>query len=131
MALHAYKKDADGVVAEVKKARDIMADLGLGKWKLLITEFGWATGFPPGDHSVGNDEAKQGRLIKNTFTKLGAKRKKFNIASVNYYAWRDLPPPTDVGGGPDYWGLHTGFLRLDGTPKLSLSALLQASRAIN
>ena len=29
-------------------------------WKLHLTEFGWATGFPPGDHSVGNDEAKQG-----------------------------------------------------------------------
>ena len=27
-ALHAYKKDGDGGVAEVKKARDILADLG-------------------------------------------------------------------------------------------------------
>jgi hypothetical protein len=130
-ALHAYKKDADGVLAEVKKARDILADLGAANWELHVTEFGWATGFPPGDHSVGNDETKQGRLIKNTYTKLGAQRKKLKIASVNYYAWRDLPPPTDFGGGPDYWGLHTGFLRLDGTPKPALSALLNASRAIN
>ena len=130
-ALHAYKKDADGVLAEVKKARDILADLGAASWKLHLTEFGWATGFPPGDHSVGNDEAKQARLIKSTYTKLGAQRKKLKIASVNYYAWRDLPPPTDFSGGPDYWGLHTGFLRLDGTPKPALSALLKASRAIN
>ena len=72
LAIHTYKKDADAIIAEVSKAREIMADLGLGKWKVVITEYGWATGFPPGDHVV--DEPKQARLIKNTLTKLGAQR---------------------------------------------------------
>jgi hypothetical protein len=74
---------------------------------------------------------KQARLVKNTYVKLAKQRKKLKIASVDHYAWRDAPPPTDVGGGPDYWGLYTGLLRLDGTPKPALNAVLKASRAID
>jgi hypothetical protein len=40
-------------------------------------------------------------------------------------------PPTDFGGGPDYWGLHTGLLRLDGSAKPALAAMAKASRAID
>ena len=129
LALHSYKKSADDVLAEIRKARDMLADLDAKKWKVYVTEFGWATGGPPGEHTV--NESKQGRLIKNTYVKLAEQRKKLKIASVDYYAWRDVPPPTDFGGGPDYWGLHTGLLRLDGTPKPALSQVLKASSAID
>jgi hypothetical protein len=128
-ALHSYKKDADDVLAEIRKARDLLADLDAKKWKVYVTEFGWATGGPPSGHTV--DESKQGRLVKNTYVKLVEQRKKLKIASVDYYAWRDVPPPTDFGGGPDYWGLHTGLLRLNGTPKPALNAVLEASSAID
>jgi hypothetical protein len=129
IALHPYKKDADAVVAEVKKARELLNDLDAKRWKIRISEFGWATSGPPQKtHTV--DEAKQARLVKKTLTKLGAQRDKLKLTGVAYYAWRDAPPPTDVGGGSDYWGLHTGLLRTDQTPKPALSAVLEASRAI-
>src|SRR5829696_4572398 len=129
IALHPYKKDADAVVAEVRKARELLDELHAKRWKIRISEFGWATSGPPHKtHTV--DEAKQGRLVKNTLTKLGAQRDKLKLTGVAYYAWRDAPPPTDVGGGSDYWGLHTGLLRIDQTPKPALNAVLQASRAI-
>jgi hypothetical protein len=130
LALHPYKKTADDVLAEVKQARSLLNDLGAKRWKLRITEFGWATGGP--FHKVHTvDEAKQRRLVKNTYTKLGAQRSKLKLTGVAYYAWRDAPVPTDFGGGSDYWGNHTGLLRLDATPKPALSAMLEASRAIN
>jgi hypothetical protein len=126
IALHPYKKDADAVVAEVKKARELLNDLDAKRWTIRISEFGWATSGPPHKtHTV--DEAKQAALIKSTLTKLGAQLK---LTGVAYYAWRDAPPPTDVGGGSDYWGLHTGLLRIDQTPKPALNAVLEASRAI-
>ena len=128
-ALHSYKRSADDVLDEIRKARDLLADLNAKKWKVYVTEFGWATGGPPSGHTV--DESKQGRLIKSTYVKLAEQRKKLKIASVDYYAWRDAPPPTDFGGGPDYWGLHTGLLRVDGTPKPALNAVLKASTAID
>jgi GH35 family endo-1,4-beta-xylanase len=129
IALHPYKKDADAIVAEVKKARELLNDLDAKRWKIRVTEFGWATSGPfHKTHSV--DEAKQARLIRNTLTKLAAQRDRLKLTGVAYYAWRDAPPPTDVGGGSDYWGLHTGLLRLDATPKPALNAVLEASRAI-
>ncbi len=126
VALHPYKKDADAVVAEVRKARNLLNDLGAKRWTIRVTEFGWATSGPPHKmHSA--DEAKQARLVKKTFTKLAAQRKKLKLTGVAYYAWRDAPIPTDVNGGSDYWGLHTGLLRLDATPKPALNAVLTAS----
>ena len=115
--------------AEVKKARELLNDLDAKGWKIRISEFGWATSGPPHKtHTV--DEARQARLIKNTLTKLGAQRDKLKLTGVSYYAWRDAPPPTDVGGGADYWGLHTGLMRTDQTPKPALNAVLEASRAV-
>ncbi len=125
IALHPYKKDADAVLAEVRQARELVDDLGAKKWKLHVTEFGWATSGPP-EKPHTTDEARQGRLVKNTLTKLAAQRDKLKLTGVDYYQWRDVDPL----GGHDYWGLHTGLLRLDGSPKPALNAVVKASRAI-
>jgi hypothetical protein len=129
LALHPYKKDADAVLAEVREARKLLNELGAKKWKLRVSEFGWATGGPP-EKPHTTDETRQGRLVKSTLTKLGAERDKLKLSGVAYYAWRDAPPPSASHGGNDYWGLYTGLLRLDGTPKPALNAVLKASRAI-
>ena len=130
LAIHEYQKTADDVVAELRKARGLLNDLGLKKWKLRVTEFGWATGGPfHPKHTV--DEAKQGRLVKNTIVKLAAERKRLKLKSLDHYQWRDMPVPTDFSGGSDFWGLHTGLLRRDGTAKPALGAVAQASRAID
>src|SRR5215207_8072346 len=59
IALHPYKKDADAVVAEVRKARELLDDLDAKRWKIRISEFGWATSGPPHKtHTV--DEVQAG-----------------------------------------------------------------------
>ena len=56
---------------------------------------------------------------------MAEQRKKLKIASAIHYMWHDLPPAT---GQNDFWGLHTGLLRLDHSPKPVLAALAEASR---
>jgi len=125
IALHPYKKDGDAVLKELKQARSLMNDLGLKKWKIRVTEFGWATSGPP-DKEHTTDEARQARLIKNTITKVTAQREKLKVTGMTYYQWRDVDP----GGGHDYWGLHTGIQRKNGTAKPALAALGEAARSI-
>ena len=129
-ALHAYKKDADAVVAEVKKAREILADLGAAKWKLMITEFGWATGFPPGDHTSvttrASGPADQEHAHEAGRTAPEAQDQFGQLLRVARRAATD-----DFGGGPDYWGLHTGLLRVDGSAKPALEGMAKASAAID
>jgi hypothetical protein len=105
---------------------ELLDDLGAKKWKLHVTEFGWATSGPP-EKPHTTDEARQARLVKNTITKLAAERDKLKLKSLDYYQWRDVPV---APGDYDCWGLHTGLLRLDGSPKPALNAVVKASRAI-
>ena len=41
-----------------------------------------------------------------------------------YFNWRDV---SAAPGARDHWGLHTGLLRQDGSPKPALEALRQAA----
>ena len=114
-ALHTYKEDADEVLAEVKQARDLLGRSGRRDVADPVTEFGWATGGPPRlTHTVS--EAQQAKLSSARSTSSASSASKLKIAGAQEYAWRDVPPPTDFGGGSDYWGLHTGFLAWTGPP---------------
>src|SRR5918993_758681 len=46
---------------------------------------------------------------------------------VFYFNWRDVSPPP---GGGDHWGLHTGLLRENGSPKPAMQALTEITRAV-
>jgi hypothetical protein len=130
VAIHQYKVDAKQMLAELRDVRELLAELKLKAWKLRVTEWGWATGGPfHVKHTV--DEAKHARLVRNTLTKLGDARKELKLKSLDHYQWRDMPVPTDFGGGGDYWGLHTGLLRLDGSAKPALSAFGEAARQLD
>ena len=59
VALHPYKKDADAVLAELRKARDLLNELGFKRWKMRVTEYGWATSGPHHKTHSAN-EAKHG-----------------------------------------------------------------------
>jgi hypothetical protein len=70
--------------------------------------------------------------VRTAYLTLWREREELGIQGITYYAWRDLPPPTDLPGSVDYWGLHTGLLHEDTTlPKPALAALAQASQAMN
>lgn len=124
--LHPYEATSSDIINVLEHARKGLDKEGAKSWKLVITEFGWATAGPKAKDRTVN-EAKQGSLIKDSLVKMGQQRKKLKIASAIYYDWHDLPPAV---GQADYWGLHTGVLRPDDSPKPALDGILQASQAI-
>jgi hypothetical protein len=82
------------------------------EWSLVVTEYGWASGGPPAQGKTYS-EAEQAQLIRNSLLKMAELRKKLKIASAIYYTWHDLPRAV---GQKDFWGLHTGLLRLTTLP---------------
>jgi polysaccharide biosynthesis protein PslG len=121
LAIHPYARDAAGVGAAVNDARRIMdtnADTDSHIW---ITELGWADSGPSSSFTVGAQG--QARRVKAALTTLYNLRSRDRINGVVYFGWRDGAPYAP--SFKDFWGLHTGLLRLDGTPKPALRAFAQ------
>jgi polysaccharide biosynthesis protein PslG len=127
--LHPYAPTVKGVLAIIRDARHFLVRFHRDFRPIYITEFGWATGGPRSKYTVS--EATQARYVRTAYLTLWREREELGIQGITYYAWRDLPPPTDLPGSVDYWGLHTGLLHEDTTPKPALAALAQASQAMN
>lgn len=129
LGLHPYARSPAQVLGDIRAARRLIDKHRAKRWPIYVTEFGWATGGPRSSYTV-TSERQQARLIKKTYLDLARRRKALKIVSVDYYDWHDLPPPIDLGVPKDYWGLHTGFLRINSTVKPALKAVRQASREI-
>lgn len=125
LGLHSYEPHSQDMVDELYLARDALDDKGADEWSLYLTEWGWATGGPPSDHTL--TESKQATAISNALKYFGEDRKKLKLKSVQYYSWTDLPPPP---GAEDSWGLNTGLLRENLTAKPGLDAFAKAAKKI-
>ena len=123
-ALHAYARSESGVLAAVEGARRRIAANG-DSARIWVTEIGWASGGPRSPFTVG--ERRQARLIGRMVGALGRARGRLRIRGVVYFNWRDAPP---FAGGREFFGLHTGLLRLNGTPKPALAAYARAARLL-
>ena len=124
LGVHPYQPSTADVLEVLTDARKALDDNGATNWKLVVTEFGWATGGPPSEGKTVT-ESKQANLTRNSILKMAEQRKKLKIVSAISYMWHDLPPAV---GQDDFWGLHTGLLRSDHSQKPVLSALAQAAR---
>jgi plastocyanin len=118
MAITRYGRD-DAVVPAVESMRAVMTQFGDGS-PIVVGETGWATDGPPGTGTVGEDG--QVMDIKCSLIKLALRRTALNIAGVMYYQWKDALPYSR-----DFWGLHTGLVRLDGTRKPGYAAFAAAA----
>ena len=123
-ALHAYARSDAGVMAAVRSARAQIAANG-DRPRIWVTEIGWASGGPRSPFTVG--ERRQARLIGRMITSLGRARRELGIRGIVYFNWRDSRP---FKGGHEFFGLHTGLLRLNGKAKPALSAYARAARAL-
>jgi hypothetical protein len=119
LAIHPYALDARGVVDAVAGARRITRRFG-DRPPIWVTELGWASGGPRSPFTVG--ERGQGRLVGSTIDALLDRRGELGVRGVVYYDWRDARPY-----GHDFFGLHTGLLRLDGSAKPALAAFERAA----
>ncbi len=124
LALNPYATTADGVLEilvgmrrQMNKAKDSSS--------IWATEIGWATTGTKAPFDVG--AKAQAAVITQTVAVLARNAKRLRLRGVVYYAWRDLPV---YAGGKDFWGLHTGLLSQDGTPKPSHVAVGKLMRRL-
>jgi polysaccharide biosynthesis protein PslG len=124
IALNLFGRDARGVIQRIRAVRTVAAtnDDDPAVW---VTELGWATGGPPSDFLVS--EARQAELLRQTLLALVRRRAALRIRGVVYFNWRDSTP---YAGGRDFFGLHTGLLRLDGSAKPALSAYEKVAKTL-
>jgi hypothetical protein len=124
LAINPFAKSAEGVVNVIEGARRVAAAHG-DRPPVWVTELGWASGGPPSDFRVG--ERAQARLVERTLLALARRRGELGLRGVVYFNWRDSLP---FRGGRDFFGLHTGLLRRDGSPKPALSSYRSVAKAL-
>lgn len=126
LAINPYSRSASGVVGILDRVRRIMVHNHDGGAKLWATELGWSDRGPRSDFRVG--AKAQGQRIRQTIAALSRARARLNLRGFIYYSWRDghpYPPRFK-----DFWGLHTGLLRRNGTAKPAFAAFKKAVAAL-
>ncbi len=123
IAIHPYAVNDRGTIRATESIRRLLDRWGYRRTKIWITELGWASQGPRSAFTSG--PTRQGRYILGALTGSGlVGHNRLKLRGVVYYGWKDATP---YAGGKDFWGLHTGLLRLDGRGKPALSKYYQAS----
>lgn len=120
LAVHPYARDGAGVLSAVKAVRGLLTRFRDRK-PIWVTELGWASGGPPSEFTVG--EEGQAARLAGTINDLARLRNQLGIRGFVYFNWRDSRP---YRGGQDFWGLHTGLLRINGARKPAFVAYRQS-----
>ena len=124
LAVNPYGLEAEGVLDTVRTVQAIASANGDNP-AVWVTELGWATGGPPSAFKVS--ERRQAALLEETVLALARRRDDLRIRGVIYFNWRDSTP---YAGGRDFFGLHTGLLRLDGEAKPALFAYKKVAKTL-
>jgi polysaccharide biosynthesis protein PslG len=123
-ALHAFARDARATVGAVESTRELLRELG-DRPPIWVTEFGWASAGPASPFTVR--ERTQAQRIASALRGFFNRRHELGIRGAVYYDWKDAPP---FPGGRDFFGLHTGLLRRDGSAKPALGAFRGVARPL-
>lgn len=122
LAIHPYGKTVPELGRRLRSIRRIMNKRRDRRTKLWVTELAWSDVGPGSPFRVGKNG--QANRIKDAYRLIGKQRRRLNLRGAIYVYWRDLPPyPPRF---TDFWGLHTGLLRKDGSPKRSFFRFKQA-----
>ena len=124
LAINPYHRKAAGMIAMVERMRKLMDSRRDRSGHLWVTEYGWSDVGPRSAFRAG--PSGQARNIKSALLGLARKRRRLRLRGAILYAWRDGRP---YGVG-DFWGLHTGLLRIDGSPKPAFHAFRDAARRL-
>ena len=115
LALHPYGPNLKRSLGQVRRARKVFERAGFGDRPTWITELGWASG---GSHSqLSKTPAKQASLLRKAYAAYAAKRAKWRIAGVTWFAWQD----TDERGACGFCA-DVGLVTVDREPKPALDA---------
>ena len=90
--------------------------------QIWVTEMGWADKGPKNPFRVG--AAGQASRIRSAIPALARAQASLKLRGFIYYSWRDGKPYPPLFH--DFWGLHTGLFRTNGTTKPAYRAFQQA-----
>jgi hypothetical protein len=128
VALNAYAGTGKGVVQLVARFRKLLNRIGAKNVNLRVTEFGWADQGPEKPRARYTSGAnRQGRFIATALKGLWRARTRLKLLGAVYYSWRDQAV---YAGGKNFWGLHTGLIRTNGTPKPALKSFSRTALSL-
>jgi hypothetical protein len=117
VAPHPYAPQFKNVLAQVELLRDEMLAAHDRRAELWITEIGWASDGPA--NPLNRGRAGQAQRLRQAFSYFERKRRKLNIANVDWYSWRDN---SGSGSALCDWCPFSGLLDDDLSPKPALRA---------
>ena len=126
LAVNAYARSAGELMRNLRAARRVLDRSGRRRTKIWITELGWSDTGPRSRFRAGR--RGQARMIEQTFRAIERERERLRLRGVVYHSWMDGAPYAPKF--KDWWGIHTGLLRLDGSPKPALRAFQRTAKRL-
>jgi hypothetical protein len=125
LGINPYAPTASSLISKLKKIRGIMTKNGDGGSSLWVTELGWSDVGPGSAFRAG--KSGQAKRIGQALKALKANASALKLRGFFYFAWKDGGV---YKGGKDFWGLHTGLLRKNGSKKPAFAAFKKAVAAL-
>jgi polysaccharide biosynthesis protein PslG len=126
LAINSYAVDQRELGRLLASVRKLMNARGDRRGRIWITELGWGDKGLKHRFIVG---AKgQASRITKSYALIRKQRRRLRLRGVVYFSWRDARPYAP--NFKNLWGLHTGLLDLDGSPKPAFSAFKRAVRRL-
>jgi hypothetical protein len=125
LGINPYAPTASSLIGKLKKIRGIMSRFGDSGASLWVTEMGWSDVGPGSPFRVG--KGGQAKRIKQSIAALKRAQASLKLRGFFYFAWKDGKP---YAGHSDFWGLHTGLLRKNGSSKPAFAAFKKAVAAL-
>jgi hypothetical protein len=117
VALHPYSPNVKWIRFQLRKARQVLRRRHVKRKPIYITEIGW--GSDRGSGPLYKGLRGQAKMLRASFRFSLKNRRRFRIAGVDWFSWRDIPANMS---GNCLLCTSFGLLRLDHSPKPSLAA---------
>lgn len=122
LAVNPYGKTSGQLLAKLRHFHSILVRGHHRRAHMWVTEFGWSDVGPASSFRAGS--AGQARQIRRVIPALVKQRSRLRLRGLVYDSWRDGAPYAPLF--KDFWGLHTGLLRQNGSPKPAFAAFKAA-----
>jgi hypothetical protein len=117
IAIHPYSPNIKGIRFQLEKARAVLRARHAKRTPVYLTEIGWGSG--TGHSNLYKGVQGQAKMLRGAFKFARKNRKRYRIAGVDWFSWRDIPLNMS---GNCVLCTSFGLLNLDHTPKPSYSA---------
>ena len=117
VALHPYSPSIKGIQFQLRKAREVLRRHHAKRMRVYLTELGWGSGH--GKSNLYKGIKGQASMLRAAFKFSLKNRKRYGIAGVDWFSWRDIP--LDMSGNCTLC-TSFGLLSLDHSPKPSFAA---------